>query len=348
MRLLAPFVCCLVFLPINVNAQTSSSAPSNLDLILLVGQSNMAGRGRIAPQQNQPHPRIFSLDKNERWVPAVDPLHFDKPAMVGVGLGRTFAQVLAKQDPDAKIGLIPCAVGGSAITTWEPGGYHRQTKSHPYDDTLRRIKTALRSGTVKAILWHQGESDSNAKNAPQYEARLDALIARLRDACGDPEIPFIAGQLGRFEGKPWNEFRIQVDAVHRSLPDRVSRTAFVSSEGLTDKGDKTHFDTASYEELGRRYAAAFHKLTSKQNPSQTPTFASTDWPWWRGPQRNGHAHENQVPPTQWDENKNILWKRPIPGRGHGSPILVGDHLYLATADRGRDVQTVFCLNRTTG
>ena len=68
------------------------------------------------------------------------------------------------------------------------------------------------------------------------------------------------GQLGRFEGSPWNEFKVQVDQAHRDLPGKVSRTAFVSSDGLKDKGDKTHFSAEAYREFGRRYAAAYLKL----------------------------------------------------------------------------------------
>ena len=120
-------------------------------LFLLVGQSNMAGRGRIAEDDRRPHPRVVVLNKQNNWVPAVDPLHFDKPNVVGVGLGRTFAIRIAEQNPDVTIGLIPCAAGGSPIAAWEPGGYHEQTKSHPYDEALRRAKVSLESGTRKAI-----------------------------------------------------------------------------------------------------------------------------------------------------------------------------------------------------
>ncbi|MEL6104713.1 MAG: sialate O-acetylesterase [Planctomycetota bacterium] len=348
MRTLRRFVACLVFLPIFANARTiPASEPENLHLFLLAGQSNMAGRGKIDAAQNKPHDRILMLNKAGDWVPATDPLHFDKPGIVGVGLARTFAQTLVERDSSITIGLIPCAVGGSSISTWEPGGYHKQTKSSPFDDTLKRLKIARRAGEVKAILWHQGESDSTAKNAPQYQERLDLLISRLRQASGGSEIPFLVGQLGQFEGKPWNEHRQQVDAAHRSLPDRISATAFISSKGLTDKGDQTHFSADSYRELGRRYASAFLSLESK-NASGEYTFASSDWPWWRGPDRNGHADEHQQPPTKWSSNENILWKRPLPGRGHGSPIVVGEYLYLPTADRKRKVQTVLCLHRDTG
>jgi hypothetical protein len=50
--------------------------------------------------------------------------------------------------------------------------------------------------------------------------------------------------------------------VHRRLPDLVDHCAFVSAEGLAHKGDKIHFDSASYREFGRRYAAAALQLDS--------------------------------------------------------------------------------------
>ena len=230
-------------------------------LFLLVGQSNMAGRGVVAPEDKVAHPRVLMLSQSGEWVPAVDPIHFDKPNLVGVGLGRTFGIQIADAQPGVTIGLIPCAVGGSPIDSWMPGVFYEPTKSHPWDDALRRARRALQDGTLEGILWHQGESDSTAKLAPEYEGKLHDLIRRLRSELNAPAVPFIAGQLGRFADSPWSEFRKIVDEVHRSLPKKVPHTAFVSSEGLKHKGDKVHFDAASYRELGRRYAQAYLELT---------------------------------------------------------------------------------------
>ena len=76
--------------------------------------------------------------------------------------------------------------------------------------------------------------------------------------------------------------------------------------------------------------------------------AATDWPWWRGPNRNGIADARQKPPLKWSATENILWKTPVPGRGHGSPTVVGDHVYLATADHEQQTQDVLCYARRTG
>jgi outer membrane protein assembly factor BamB len=73
-----------------------------------------------------------------------------------------------------------------------------------------------------------------------------------------------------------------------------------------------------------------------------------DWPAWRGPTFDGIAASGQNPPVQWGETESIVWKTPIPGRGHGSPTVVGDRIFLATADRVKQSQSVLCLDRLTG
>ena len=72
-----------------------------------------------------------------------------------------------------------------------------------------------------------------------------------------------------------------------------------------------------------------------------------DWPWWRGPDTNGIASPDQSPPSSWGSS-NAIWKVAIPGRGHGSPTVVGDHVYLATADHDRNVQSIHCFDRNSG
>ena len=82
--------------------------------------------------------------------------------------------------------------------------------------------------------------------------------------------------------------------------------------------------------------------------SAAPKFAATDWPWWRGINRDGIASPDQTPPTQWSETRNVIWKVAVPGRGHGSPIVVGDQVFLETADEDQETQSVLCFERATG
>jgi hypothetical protein len=240
-------------------AVDSLPAKEQFHLFLLAGQSNMAGRGIVEEQDRAVHPRVLTLTKDNTWAPAVDPIHFDK-SVAGVCLGRTFGITIADASPDITVGLIPCAAGGSPISSWEPGGYHAQTKSHPYDDAIARARVAMQAGTLKGILWHQGESDSNEKKAGAYGEKLQALVARFRKDLEAPELPFVVGQLGIFEQRPWSDGRRQVDAAQRHLAETVPHTAFVPSAGLAPNPDLVHFDAASLREFGKRYAAAYQSM----------------------------------------------------------------------------------------
>lgn len=84
------------------------------------------------------------------------------------------------------------------------------------------------------------------------------------------------------------------------------------------------------------------------NVTRSAINPAKDWPAWRGPTQNGIAAPNQNPPTEWNEKQNILWHVPIPGRGHGTPTVVADRIYLATADESKQTQSVLCLDRLTG
>jgi len=105
-----------------------------------------------------------------------------------------------------------------------------------------------------------------------------------------------------------------------------------------------------------RYLLLFcMSLTLSWNPAIAPAqdaskieFASTDWPWWRGPQRNGIAAPDQSPPLEWNESTNVVWRAEVSGRSHGSITVVGDQVVLAAADEQADTQSVICYDRATG
>jgi hypothetical protein len=222
-------------------------------LYLLIGQSNMAGRGKLEEMDKQPHARLLHFTKENKWAPAVDPIHFDKP-IAGVGLGRTFGLEMLKGRSDAtlRIGLIPCAVGGTPISRWQKG-------ADLYEAALRRARAAMKEGVIQGVLWHQGESDSGkAETAQAYAKNLDAMIAALRKDLDQPTLPVIVGQLGEFYREGANVTAVN-DAL-QTLPKRVPHAAFIPSRGLGHKGDQVHFDAPAYREFGRRYAAAMLQL----------------------------------------------------------------------------------------
>lgn len=238
-------------------AQPPAPPPEvRLDLFLLIGQSNMAGRGKVEAEDRQPHPRVWMLTATQEWMPAADPLHFDKPRVAGVGPGLMFGRMVAEKFPGTHIGLVPCAVGGTPIEDWARGG-------RLYADALARARAAQKRGTFRAILWHQGESDCAETNRVAYLPRLERLIADLRADLGAPDLPFIAGQLGDFGEDGKSQARRRFNAMILELPKRVPRTAVVTSEGAKSIGDGTHFDAATAREMGRRYAAAYFERIAK-------------------------------------------------------------------------------------
>jgi hypothetical protein len=241
-----------LFIVPSVRGADAVKLPNKKDfqVFLLIGQSNMAGRGKPLEEQDKtPHPRVLLFNREQAWIPAVDPLHFDKPPIVGVGLGLTFAKTIADAH-DTTIGLVPAAVGGSAISEWAKGG--RQ-----YIGAVGRAKAALKYGTLAGILWHQGESDSDPAKAAVYQVKLDQLVQDLRSDLESSDVPFIVGTLSdsaKGAGVP------QINDALRTLAVRVPHTGCALAKSLTMSADNIHFDAASYREFGRRYAAEWLRV----------------------------------------------------------------------------------------
>ncbi|HEY6170552.1 MAG TPA: sialate O-acetylesterase [Verrucomicrobiae bacterium] len=242
------------------DAPVNLPAKSKFHLYLLIGQSNMAGRGALDDETKSPHPRVVKFTKENSWAPAVEPLHFDKP-VAGVGLGSSFARAMAEANPAATIGLIPCAVGGTPLERWSKGG-------DLYQQALVRARLAMKDGELKGILWHQGENDAGKKEtAETYAARLAKMVKDLRADLGVGDVPFVAGKLGEFLARKtksgddalWPVVNEQI----ASLPKLAPNCGVAESTGLKHKGDAVHFDTPSLREFGKRYAEAMRKLQAQ-------------------------------------------------------------------------------------
>lgn len=259
---------CLTTLALAAPPEASpTSAPSTLPsetrlkLFLLIGQSNMSGRGIVEEQDKAPDARVWMLRKSGAWTPAVDPLHQDKSKIAGVGLGRTFAFAVADAEPGAAIGLVPGAVGGSPIERWVPGG-------DLYVAAIKQAKLARQRGEFAGILWHQGEANSTAaEKLDGYEAKLLLMIEGFRSELDEPELPIVVGQIGEFLAtkRPASvDFNRRIVAFAATQPNVAS----ITSEGLTSIGDDVHFDAKSQRELGRRYANAYLKLVAPRPVTQ--------------------------------------------------------------------------------
>lgn len=64
--------------------------------------------------------------------------------------------------------------------------------------------------------------------------------------------------------------------------------------------------------------------------SIVPDSTAADWPQWRGPLGTGVAVQAE-PPLRWSDSENIRWKTALPGRGHSTPIVAGERIFVTTA-----------------
>jgi hypothetical protein len=241
-------------------AQNSTKPDPKLEIYLLLGQSNMAGRGDITTEFSKiENANVFMLNKANEWVLAKHPLHFDKPSAAGVGPGLSFGIKMAEANPKVKIGLVPCAVGGTSISQWSAGKYDKATDTHPYDDAIIRIKEAMKTGVIKGMLWHQGESDTSPEKSAVYLEKLQILIDKIRTLCNNPNLPVVVGELGVFK-----ENRRIINEIIAPLPSKVPYTAIAKSDGLEQKGDGAHFNSESAQILGYRFAEKMLELQKKK------------------------------------------------------------------------------------
>ncbi|SKA44508.1 protein of unknown function [Chitinophaga eiseniae] len=240
-------------------AQRSAPKPDpKFHLYLLIGQSNMAGRGKTDNTRKPVNAQILMLDSTGKFVPATDPVHFDKKE-AGVGPGISFAEDMLAANRKIKIGLIPAAVGGTSIQLWVPGGYDSVTHTHPYDDAMVRAGEAMKYGVLKGVLWHQGEANSsNFLDSPGYIFLLRQLVERIRTTFHMPQLPVIVGELGYFRPA-----FINFNTMIKAVPDSIAFTNIVSAQGLQHKGDNTHFNAESARVLGKRFAAGMQALQQR-------------------------------------------------------------------------------------
>lgn len=225
-----------------------------LKSVLLIGQSNMAGRGNFGEVEEIYDERIFSF-RNGKWQVMWEPVNPDR-SFAGVGLSPSFALDFVNYYNEP-IGLIPCADGGTGIAEWVPG-------TTLFENAVMQAKFAMKSSEIVAILWHQGENDSKrAERAEHYEKNFMSMITELKKELGLEKIPVIIGELGAYLADYENNMFAYLDSVNgqlKHIAETNENFAFVSSKGLTCKDDGVHFDSKSLRIFGKRYFEAYKNV----------------------------------------------------------------------------------------
>lgn len=241
---------------------------SDYDVYLVIGQSNMAGRGEMTEADKDVIPGVYILDDRDSIVPASAPLNIyssvrKKKEIQGVNPAMSFCRLVAEKT-SRKILLVVNARGGTSIERWmknykgtvrysaKVDGPERDGMLIPslYEEAVRRTRIAMRYGQLKGILWHQGESNSEEDASKQYLSQLSTFVADLRNDLDAPDVPFVAGEI--YEGyKNAVYFNRQIRKISR----KIDNAYCVSSKGCTSKSDQLHFSRDGQILLGERYAA---------------------------------------------------------------------------------------------
>lgn len=228
---------------------------NKMQSVLLIGQSNMSGRGDLSEVAKIYDERIFML-RDAGWVTMQEPIH--TAGRAGAGIGASFAKAFVETF-NCNLGLIPAAVGGTSLEEWSVDGYTDADGKlwTLYADAIAAAKRAQETSEICAILWHQGESN---QNDPQYAEKLQVIFDAMIEELGldKDKIVIITGEL----------FGTRSDAVHKGeleeLGKHYTNYGIAESDGLTVFDVTTHFDAPSLRVFGYRYFDIFYNcITGK-------------------------------------------------------------------------------------
>lgn len=226
-----------------------------LKSFLMIGQSNMAGRGEFEDIEEIRNPSCFMLRTGfwEEMREPVNPDHsiFHNEWHSGVSLASTFANETSKYYKE-RVGLIPCAHGGTSINQWMPGEIL-------YDHAVMMTKLAMRTSAFSGILWHQGEQDANTlESVRAHKEKFYTMITALRKELGAENLPLIIGEVS--EEYVTRDCRVLMNEQYRELAKILPCCAVVSAKELSLKKDGIHFNSKSLDVFGKRYFEAYKTL----------------------------------------------------------------------------------------
>ncbi|WP_348799895.1 sialate O-acetylesterase [Flavobacterium adhaerens] len=262
----------LLFLFFVLVAPRVFSQDSNFHIYLAFGQSNMEGSAKIEPQDTIGVDSRFQVleavncpELNRemgKWYTAIPPLCRCK---TGITLTDFFGRTMIANLPDKiKVGVINVAVGGCKVELFDKENCQNyvatapdwmknalnEYNNNPYARLVDMARIAQKSGVIKGILLHQGESNTGDANWPVKVKKVyDNLI---KDLNLDPQkVPLLSGETVHEEQ---NGKCASMNTIIAKLPEVLPNSYIISSKGCSVASDHLHFDTNGYKELGKRYA----------------------------------------------------------------------------------------------
>jgi sialate O-acetylesterase len=276
---------CSTLFPLSAAAAPTHPHPdgADVDLWVAAGQSNMQGAG-ILPADTPAVPNVRIFDLTDKWVEAVPPTHrvYAAAAPVfktlifkmnptltdeawaklqeddragkagGFGPDLPFAEQVSRAT-GRRIGLIPCALGGTNLRQWSPG-LRDQGAASLYGNMIERIQKV--GGRIKGVIWYQGEGQTGSReSADRFTADFLNLVDSVRRDTGIPDLPFIYVQIGRYanEDRTTDPFWQLIQEHQRNAASLRPNLWVVPAVDLP-LDDLIHIGTEGQRRLGRRLA----------------------------------------------------------------------------------------------
>lgn len=240
------------------------------EVIALGGQSNIVGMNTgTSPvytnatrihNYSQPWSTVYNQPINVTdpsvgsWGIASDPIHSEPSSAVGLGMAMADKYLTNKNDSSLNVGLVPCGWNGSRINSeWARMAHHGNGFTH----LVARARAAQAWGTLKCLVWYQGESDTSSDiSYPTWQNAFCELITFFRFYVGLPDLPVILISLGPCPGTTgydptaWANLQAQQSYIDNSLkPLRV-----IPAAGYSVCTDGLHLTIASQVTLGHTCA----------------------------------------------------------------------------------------------
>ncbi len=284
-------VCLLVV----VGLVASAWSEPDTAVFLCLGQSNMCGRASWGAVDEPNDSQLLLLDSLAQWIPATNPVNRFSTILTnisrqGLSPAMWFGRVLRDSMPNLTVGLVVNARGATSSSEWVPG-------TNYYAEAVARAR-AVPSGSLRGVLWHQGEADFD--NPSRYIDNIVTIVRGLRTDLGNPDLLFVAGEIGPVISGGEEK----INQMLHTLPDSLDNAAVVGAEGLTLRDD-WHFDARSVRILGARYAEAVHRALFDV------VDAAPDAPAWSVPGSSALK-----------EFRYLLNGRPAPGSAAGPALQI--------------------------
>jgi Ca2+-binding EF-hand superfamily protein len=271
------------------------AADKPIKSFILAGQSNMVGWGdstKLPDDLRKGDERVLMFEDG-KW----QPLKPHEPANQGqkrVGLTEfyfgpeiAFGNEMAKAWPDETIGIIKFSIGGTSVLAWKPDWSKKDADrvgqgrhGSLYKKLMEKVEQASNARAIEIVgfLWLQGGGDTKkADVAKEYLDNLKSLVAAVRKATGEPDLPFIYGT-ARIEGIPddltdfkppqlppgrpgaWLVLKAQFDA-QKTIP----HSKMVILRDIDKHPANVHYNTAGQLKVGNLFAEAFLGSTAHED-----------------------------------------------------------------------------------